>query len=296
MNNACQRFLRGYLQLSSLDKKYGKIGVIYMKKLSEKEIGKLGLYEFQGYIGAMTSPTFGGWKGTDRLIELVNIGGMGKPKILEVGCSTGYITRYIARNFDCEIIGVDLSTLLLDIAEEESRKSNLKNISFKYANVEKLPFSDNTFDIVYGEAITALVPDPLKVLNEYNRVLKPGGKIATLDLFMKESLSDEFAEETNEMMSNVLGTKIKIRNFQEWQQIFKESGFRGIKINDYYEDLFIRQYSISEKVKLTYKLLYHMIVNKEIRQKIVPPLKFAGKFQKALKGDNYGYLIFTGVK
>jgi len=39
-----------------------------------------------------------------------------------------------------------------------------------------------------------------------------------------------------------------------------------------------------------------MTVNKEIRQKIVPPLKFAKKFQKALQAGNFGYLIFTGQK
>jgi len=269
---------------------------IKMNKLSKHEIGKLGLYEFQGYIGSMTSPTFGGWRGTDRLIELLDIENMKKPQILEVGCSTGYITRYIARKFDCEIIGVDLSTLLLDIAEEESRKSNLTNISFKYANAENLPFSDDTFDIVYGEAITALVPDPLKVIKQYHRVLKPGGKIATLDLFMNESLSAKFAEETNEIMSQVIGTQVKIRSLREWKQIFEESRFNSIKINDYYEDLFKRQYSFSEGVKLTCKLLYHIAINKEIRRVIIPPLKFARKFQKALKGGNYGYLIFTGEK
>ena len=267
-----------------------------MKKLGNEEIGKLGLYEFQGYIGSMTSPTFGGWKGTERLIDLLDIGNIEKPKILDVGCSTGYITRYVAQKFDCEIIGVDLSILLLDIAEEESHKLKLNNISFKYANVESLPFSDNTFDIVYGEAITALVPDPIKVLHEYNRVLKPSGKIATLDLFMKESLSDEFIEETNEIMSKVIGTQVKIRSFQEWKQIFKKSGFRSIRMYDYYEDLFKRHYSFGEKVKITYKLIYYMTINKEIRQKIIPTLKFARKFQKALEGDNYGYFIFTGVK
>jgi len=267
-----------------------------MRKLTREEIGKLGLYEFQGYIGSMTSPTFGGWKGTDRLIELLNIKEMGKPKILEVGCSTGYITRYVAQKFDCEIIGVDLSTLLLEIAEEESRRLNLNNISFEYANVENLPFPDDTFDIVYGEAITALVPDPLKVLEEYKRVLKPGGGVATLDLFKKESLSAEFVEETNKLMSQVIGTQVKLRNLGEWEQIFKESRFSSIKLFEYYEDLFKREYSIREKVKLTYKLLFHITVNTEIRRKIVPPLKFAKKFQKALKGDNYGYFIFAGVK
>ncbi len=267
-----------------------------MRRLKREEIGELGLYEFQGYIGAMTSPTFGGWKGTDRLIELLNIESMERPKILEAGCSTGYITRYVAQRFDCEIVGVDISGLLLDIAEEESRKLNLKNISFRYANVEDLPFSDNTFDAVYGEAITALVPDPLKVLNEYKRVLKPGGKVATLDLLMRESLSQELVEETNEVMSGVLGTTVKIRSFQEWQQIFEESGFGSIQIHRYYEDLFKREYSTGAKARITCKLLYHLIVNREVRRKLIPPLRFAKKFQKALKGGNYGYLIFAGVK
>jgi len=267
-----------------------------MKKLKKEEIGKLGLYEFQGYIGAMTGPTFGGWKGTDRLIELLNIAEMKKPKILEVGCSTGYITRYVAQKFDCDIIGVDLSELLLDIAEEESRKTNLNNVSFKCANVESLPFSDNTFDIVYGEAITALVPDPLKVLNEYKRVLKPGGKIATLDLFGKESLSDELVEETNEIMSKVLGTMIAIRSLQEWKGILKESGFSRVRVDDYYDDLFRRHYAFGERIRLTCRLLYHMTVNKGIRRKIIPPLRFAKKFQEALQAGNFGYLIFTGQK
>lgn len=267
-----------------------------MKKLSKEEIGKLGLYEFQGYIGAMTSPTFGGWKGTDKLIALLGIGDIEKPKILEVGCSTGYITRHIAQKFDCEIIGVDLSTLLLDLAEQESRRLSLHNISFKYANIENLPFSSNTFDIVYGEAITALVPNPIKVLEEYERVLRPGGKVATLDLFKKESLSDDIVEETNILMSQVIGTQIKLRDLGEWEQIFKGSRFKSIKIYDYYEDLFERDYSFVKKLQLTCKLLYHVTVNKEIRKKIVPPLKFAKKFQQALKGGNYGYFIFIGVK
>ncbi len=267
-----------------------------MKKLSKEEIGKLGIYEFQAYIGAMTSPTFGGWKGTDTLIELLKIKEIEKPKILDVGCSTGYITRYIASKFDCEIIGIDLGDLVIEIAREEAHKSNLTNVTFQIANVESLPFPDNSFDIVYGEAITALVPNPIKVLNEYLRVLKPNGKIATLDLFMNESLSDEFMEETNEIMSNVIGTQIKIRNFQEWEQILNESGFNDIKLLDYYDDLFKRAYSFGKLVKIIFKMLYHMIVNKEIRHKLSPTLKFARKFQKVLKGDNFGYFIFTGLK
>lgn len=267
-----------------------------MKKLTKKEIGKLGIYEFQGYIGAMTSPTFGGWKGTDTLIELLQIKEMKKPKLLELGCSTGYITRYVAQQIDCTIIGVDLSNFLINIAEEEAGKLNLNNIGFQSANIENLPFPDDSFDIIYGEAITALVPDPPKVIKECKRVLKPGGKIATLDLFMKESISDDFVEETNEIMSNVLGTQVKIRNLQEWEQIFNTSGFNGTKIHEYYDDIFKRSYSFGRLLKISFKMLYHMIVNKKIRQKLSPTLKFARKFQKVIKGNNFGYLIFIAIK
>ena len=120
-----------------------------MKKLAKEEIGKLGLYDFQAYIGAMKSPTFGGWKGTDRLIELLDIHEMKEPKILEVGCSTGYITRYLAKRFDCEIVGIDLGDFVLEIAREETLKLNLPNIIFQTGNVENLPFPDRhylTFD------------------------------------------------------------------------------------------------------------------------------------------------------
>ena len=110
-----------------------------------------------------------------------------------------------------------------------------------------------------------MVPDPFMVLQEYKRVLKTGGRVATLDLFKKESLRAEFVEETNTLMSQVIGTQIKLRNLKEWEQIFKESRFASIKLFEYYEDLFKREYSISEKIKLTYKLLFHIIVNKEIR-------------------------------
>jgi ubiquinone/menaquinone biosynthesis C-methylase UbiE len=267
-----------------------------MKKLSKEEIGKLGIYEFQAYIGAMTSPTFGGWQGTDSLIELLNVDETKKPKILEVGCSTGYITRYLAKKFDCEIIGIDLGDLVLEIAREETQKLNLTNISFQTGNVEKLPFPDNSFDIVFGEAITALVANPVQVLKEYKRVLKPNGKIATLDLFMKESLSEEFVKEISNIMSNVIGTQIRIKTFQEWEQIFTESGFSGTKIDQYYDDIFKRSYSFSKLVKIMFKMLYHMIVNTEMRKKLPPTLKFARKFRKILKEGHFGYLIFTGVK
>ena len=54
-----------------------------MRNLSKEEISNLGMYEFQAYIGAMTSPTFGGWKGTNRLIEGLKLSWKGESRVIE---------------------------------------------------------------------------------------------------------------------------------------------------------------------------------------------------------------------
>ncbi|MFX0138951.1 MAG: class I SAM-dependent methyltransferase, partial [Candidatus Hodarchaeota archaeon] len=180
---------------------------------------------------------------------------------------------------------------------DEAQKLNLDNITFQCANVEDLPFPDNSFDIVIGEAITALVSNPLGVIKEYRRVLKQGGKIATLDAFRKESDRDEFTDEINEIMTTVLGTEVKVKTLGEWEEIYGKSGFHAIKIRDYYDDIFKRSYSFSEFVQIIFKMLFHMIRSKNIRQKLSPTLRFARKFQRVLKeGDYFGFLIFTGIK
>ncbi|MBE0655732.1 MAG: class I SAM-dependent methyltransferase [Bacteroidales bacterium] len=265
-------------------------------RLKTKEVGKLGLYEFQGYLGAMTSPTFGGWEGTERLFDLLDLKNTRSPKILEVGCSTGYITRYLAKKYNCDIVGIDLSQLLLDIAKEESDKTGLQNIRYYKADVANLPFSDNTFDIVFGQAITALVPEPIKVINEYFRVLKPGGKMGIQELFMKMTLSTEYEEKINGVMSNVVGSNIRIRNLQEWEHIFCEAEFSECKFYQYSDKLSERDYSFNRKILLFIKLLYYFTFSKEIRKKIWPTLKFANSFRKLLKSGHFAYFIALGTK
>ena len=98
-------------------------------------------------------------------------------------------------------------------------------------------------------------------------------------------------------MTNVLGTKVTIKNLGEWKEIFDESGFNDINVNTFYDDVFKRSYSIGEFVKIIVKMIFHIIINKKIREKLSPTLKFARKFKKVLgKGEYFGFLIFTGIK
>jgi len=92
-------------------------------------------------------------------------------KILELGCGTGEYTLRLAHT-KSKIIALDISQLLIQQAKQKA-----KSINFIIANAETLPFKDNTFDAVVGNAVLHHL-DLDKTLPEIKRVLKLGGRIA----------------------------------------------------------------------------------------------------------------------
>lgn len=99
-----------------------------------------------------------------------------KPKpnsqVLEIGCGDGEFTRRLLTT-KAKIIATDITPGVVARGKKTLVSPNLK---FKVVNCEKLPFKDNSFDIVCGISILHHV-NPLKTLKEALRVLKPGGQI-----------------------------------------------------------------------------------------------------------------------
>jgi ubiquinone/menaquinone biosynthesis C-methylase UbiE len=81
------------------------------------------------------------------------------------------------------VVGVDLSKPLLDYArgsiDGESVESRLR---FEIGNVEKMPFEDDSFDAAFNVSMVHWVNDPVSMLNEIERILKPGALIFVRDL------------------------------------------------------------------------------------------------------------------
>ncbi|MGB9905704.1 MAG: class I SAM-dependent methyltransferase, partial [Desulfotomaculales bacterium] len=79
--------------------------------------------------------------------------------------------------------GVDISSEMLEIAKEKAQKlkKSTGKVSFVYGDAEKLPFPDNSFDMVVNRHLFWTLPDPERALKEWQRVLKPGGKILIIN-------------------------------------------------------------------------------------------------------------------
>ena len=101
--------------------------------------------------------------------------------VLEVGVGTGINASLYPR--DCHVVGIDLSTSMLEKASERIEKKDIRNVRLMAMDAAKMSFDDDSFDIVYAPYLISVVPDPGAVAQEMRRVCKKGGRIIFLNHF-----------------------------------------------------------------------------------------------------------------
>jgi len=118
-------------------------------------------------------------------------------RVLEVGVGTGISLPDYKRT--TKLCGVDVSAPMLQKAEERVRELGLTNVEGLWVmDAEKLEFPDASFDVVVAQYVVTTVPNPEATLDEFARVLKPGGEIILVsrvgaELGLRKSLERWFA-------------------------------------------------------------------------------------------------------
>jgi ubiquinone/menaquinone biosynthesis C-methylase UbiE len=104
----------------------------------------------------------------DQLLELLR---NARPRrVLEVGCGWGQLATRIERELGCEVVAVDLSPRMVDLARE-------RGVDARVADVQELPFQGEQFDAAVAAWMLYHVPDLDRGLGELARVLRPGGHL-----------------------------------------------------------------------------------------------------------------------
>ena len=98
--------------------------------------------------------------------------------LLDVGCGTGDATAQLATGVipGGRTVGIDLSEAMITEARKRAAGSDLP-LEFRIADAHDLPFPDNHFDACSAERVFVHLADPLGVLAEMVRVVKPGGRV-----------------------------------------------------------------------------------------------------------------------
>ena len=140
-------------------------------------------------------------KGRDAAIQATNkLGG----RVLEVGVGTGISLPLYSPTV--RIFGTDISEAMLRKAKRRVVEGRLKNIEgLAVMDAEKLEFPDNTFDVVMAQYVVTAVPNPELALDEFARVVRPGGELIILTRVSADAGMRRFIEQKLQPVVTRLG-------------------------------------------------------------------------------------------
>lgn len=102
--------------------------------------------------------------------------------LLDVGCGPGTITADLAeRVAPGRVVALDESAKVLTEAEAVFAERGLSTVETKTGDAYRLPFPDDTFDVVHAHQVLQHLGDPVAALREARRVCRPGGTVAVRD-------------------------------------------------------------------------------------------------------------------
>lgn len=152
--------------------------------------------------------------------------------VLELGCGKGFNSNFLAKkNISSQFLGIDISKKHLSYAKKRAEK--LENLDFNYGDFHSLNFENNTFDLVFELEAVCHSNNHKKVLEEVQRVLKPGGKFILYEGFRAADFQNL---STNQKKAGALVEKTmavnKGHDILDWIEIAKSVGFSVTQNDD----------------------------------------------------------------
>lgn len=153
--------------------------------------------------------------------------------LLDCGCGPGSITMGFAEKlFPGKVVGIDIQGEQLAYARKVAAEKKISNIEFQQADALLLPFADQSFDIIYANALLSHLQDPMPAIKEWQRVLKPNGLVASREMDWGALLiypENPILVESNNLREralNYLGCDYRIG--RKLRKLFMDAGFKTV--------------------------------------------------------------------
>jgi len=150
--------------------------------------------------------------------------------VLDLGSGAGFDCFLAANKVGPtgRVIGVDMTPDMLEKARENARKGNYENVEFRLGEIENLPASDNSIDVIISNCVINLSPDKPRVFHEAFRVLKPGGRLMVSDMVLLKELPKFVKESMHAYIGCVAGAIMK----DDYIGAITKAGFQKVEIID----------------------------------------------------------------
>ncbi|MCK5577035.1 MAG: arsenite methyltransferase [Dehalococcoidales bacterium] len=148
--------------------------------------------------------------------------------VLDLGSGAGFDT-FLASGRVGEkgrVIGVDMTPEMLDQARANASEGGYRNVEFRLGEIEHLPASDSSVDVIISNCVINLSPDKGQVFGEAFRVLKPGGRLMVSDIVLLKELPDFIRQSAAAYIGCISGALMK----EDYLKTIQEAGFREVRV------------------------------------------------------------------
>ncbi len=148
--------------------------------------------------------------------------------VLDLGSGAGN-DAFVARAETGEtgkVIGVDFTPAMIRKARENADRLGYNNVEFREGDIEDLPVSDNSVDVVVSNCVLNLVPNKARAFAEIFRVLRPGGHFSISDVVLTGPLHPQL-QAAAEMYAGCVAGAIQR---DEYLALLQQAGFEAISV------------------------------------------------------------------
>ena len=147
--------------------------------------------------------------------------------VLDLGSGGGFDAFLAARQVGPtgRVVGVDMTPDMISKARRNANSVGAKNVEFRLGEIENLPVPDRSVDVIISNCVVNLAPDKRAVYQEALRVLKPGGRIAIMDVVAFATLPERLRTQGD---SGCLSGAARV---DELRELLQSLGFEQIRID-----------------------------------------------------------------
>jgi tocopherol O-methyltransferase len=162
--------------------------------------------------------------------------------VLDVGCGIGGSTRHIVRKYGCTGQGITLSPVQAGRAQQLSDEQGLGDkLGFQVADALRMPFADNSFDLVWSLESGEHMPDKRQFVSELTRVVKPGGRVIIVTWCHRDlEAGEEGLRPREERLLRTINRAFYLPRWcsvADYVGLARDFGLQGVRTDDWTDDI-----------------------------------------------------------
>uniref|UniRef100_V9KTI7 phosphoethanolamine N-methyltransferase n=1 Tax=Callorhinchus milii TaxID=7868 RepID=V9KTI7_CALMI len=195
----------------------------FQKFLDNSQYSRVGILRYEKVFGRGFVST-GGLETTKEFVTMLKL--EAGQQVLDVGCGIGGGDFYMAKTCGVEVLGMDLSSNMVEIAMERALEEDTKLVQFEIADATKRNFPEHSFDVVYSRDTILHIADKPALFRKFYEWLKPGGKLLVTDYCCGERPWTEIFE------AYVKQRNYNLQTVRVYAQVLEGSGFVRVQALD----------------------------------------------------------------